>query len=120
MIDPKDVGAAAAAVLTTSGHEGRTHKLTGGEAKLKRPVAEPLYTAPSLRLLQVSPAFVLTCHRTAGVGDPLAVALNAALAPYVIVWFVGEVRTDGAEQVLTVTVAVACAVAPRVFVTVRV
>lgn len=32
MIDPRDVGAAAAAVLTTSGHEGKTHVLTGPEA----------------------------------------------------------------------------------------
>jgi uncharacterized protein YbjT (DUF2867 family) len=32
MIDPRDVGAAAAAVLTGSGHEGRTYRLTGPEA----------------------------------------------------------------------------------------
>jgi uncharacterized protein YbjT (DUF2867 family) len=32
MIDPKDVAAAAAAVLTTSGHVGRTYELTGSEA----------------------------------------------------------------------------------------
>lgn len=32
MIDPRDVGAAAAAVLTTPGHDGKTHVLTGPEA----------------------------------------------------------------------------------------
>ena len=32
MIDPRDVGAAAAAVLTTAGHDGRTYVLTGPEA----------------------------------------------------------------------------------------
>jgi uncharacterized protein YbjT (DUF2867 family) len=32
MIDPRDVGAAAAAVLTTPGHDGRTYILTGPEA----------------------------------------------------------------------------------------
>ena len=32
MIDPDDVGAAAAAILASDGHEGRTYQLTGGEA----------------------------------------------------------------------------------------
>jgi uncharacterized protein YbjT (DUF2867 family) len=32
MIDPRDVGAAAAAVLTSAGHDGRTYDLTGPEA----------------------------------------------------------------------------------------
>jgi len=32
MIDPRDVAAVAAAVLTDSKHEGRTYELTGGEA----------------------------------------------------------------------------------------
>jgi uncharacterized protein YbjT (DUF2867 family) len=32
MIDPRDVGAVAAAVLCGSGHEGRTYRLTGPEA----------------------------------------------------------------------------------------
>jgi uncharacterized protein YbjT (DUF2867 family) len=31
MIDPRDVGAAAAAALTTAGHDGRTYTLTGPE-----------------------------------------------------------------------------------------
>jgi uncharacterized protein YbjT (DUF2867 family) len=32
MIDPRDAGAAAAAVLSSDGHEGRTYQVTGGEA----------------------------------------------------------------------------------------
>ncbi len=32
MVDPRDVGAAAAAVLTSPGHEGKTYAQTGPEA----------------------------------------------------------------------------------------
>jgi uncharacterized protein YbjT (DUF2867 family) len=42
MIDPFDVGAVAAAVLTGSGHEGRTYELTGPEAVTYRDVAAEL------------------------------------------------------------------------------
>jgi uncharacterized protein YbjT (DUF2867 family) len=42
MIDPRDVGAAAAAVLTTSGHEGRTYALSGPEAITYAQVAATL------------------------------------------------------------------------------
>jgi uncharacterized protein YbjT (DUF2867 family) len=42
MIDPRDVGAAAAAVLTTEGHDGETYVLTGPEATTWAGVAEAL------------------------------------------------------------------------------
>jgi uncharacterized protein YbjT (DUF2867 family) len=42
MIDPRDVGAAAAAVLTTPGHYGRTYCLTGPEAITYAQVAAEL------------------------------------------------------------------------------
>jgi uncharacterized protein YbjT (DUF2867 family) len=42
MIDPFDVGAVAAAVLTGSGHEGRTYELTGPKAVTYRDVAAEL------------------------------------------------------------------------------
>jgi uncharacterized protein YbjT (DUF2867 family) len=42
MIDPFDVGAVAAAVLTGSGHEGRTYELTGPEAVTYRDIAAEL------------------------------------------------------------------------------
>ena len=45
MIDPRDVGAAAAAVLETSGHDGRTYVLTGPEAITYERVAAELSAA---------------------------------------------------------------------------
>jgi uncharacterized protein YbjT (DUF2867 family) len=45
MIDPRDVGAAAAAVLTTTGHDGRTYVLTGPEAITYAQVAAELSAA---------------------------------------------------------------------------
>ena len=45
MIDPRDVGAAAAAVLTTEGHDGRTYVLTGPEAISYARVATELSAA---------------------------------------------------------------------------
>jgi uncharacterized protein YbjT (DUF2867 family) len=45
MIDPRDVGAAAAVVLSTQGHEGRTYVLTGPEAITYGHVAAELSAA---------------------------------------------------------------------------
>jgi uncharacterized protein YbjT (DUF2867 family) len=45
MIDPRDVGAAAAAVLTTGGHEGQTYVLTGPAAVTYTQIARDLSTA---------------------------------------------------------------------------
>jgi uncharacterized protein YbjT (DUF2867 family) len=45
MIDPRDVAAAAAAVLADSGHEGRVYQLTGGEAITFEDVAQALAEA---------------------------------------------------------------------------
>jgi uncharacterized protein YbjT (DUF2867 family) len=45
MIDPRDVGAAAAAVLATAGHEGRTYVLTGPQAITYAEVAAALTAA---------------------------------------------------------------------------
>jgi uncharacterized protein YbjT (DUF2867 family) len=45
MIDPRDVGAAAAAVLTTAGHDGQTYVLTGPEAITYAEVAVRLSAA---------------------------------------------------------------------------
>jgi uncharacterized protein YbjT (DUF2867 family) len=45
MIDPRDVGSVAAAVLTTTGHEGRTYVLTGPEAITYTQVAAYLSAA---------------------------------------------------------------------------
>jgi uncharacterized protein YbjT (DUF2867 family) len=45
MIDPRDVGAAAAAVLSTAGHDGRTYVLTGPEAITYAEIAAALSAA---------------------------------------------------------------------------
>jgi uncharacterized protein YbjT (DUF2867 family) len=50
MIDPRDVGAAAAAVLSTEGHEGRTYLLTGPEAITYVQVAADLSAAIGRRV----------------------------------------------------------------------
>jgi uncharacterized protein YbjT (DUF2867 family) len=53
MIDPRDVGAVAAAVLTGSGHEGRTYRLTGREALTYRDIAAELSKATGTRVAYV-------------------------------------------------------------------
>jgi uncharacterized protein YbjT (DUF2867 family) len=45
MIDPRDVGAAAAVVLTDDGHDGKTYALTGPEAITYHHIAEQLGAA---------------------------------------------------------------------------
>jgi uncharacterized protein YbjT (DUF2867 family) len=45
MIDPRDVGAAGASALTTSGHDGRTYVLTGPQAMTYAQVAAELSAA---------------------------------------------------------------------------
>lgn len=45
MIDPRDVGAVVAALLTMEGHEGQTYVLTGPEAITYEQVAEQLSVA---------------------------------------------------------------------------
>jgi uncharacterized protein YbjT (DUF2867 family) len=56
MIDPRDVGAAAAAVLTTAGHDGRTYVLTGPEAITYAQMAAELSaaTAREVEFIDVS------------------------------------------------------------------
>ena len=49
MIDPRDVGAAAAAVLTSAGHDGRSYALTGPEAVTYTQVAQPSPMQPVAR-----------------------------------------------------------------------
>jgi uncharacterized protein YbjT (DUF2867 family) len=50
MIDPRDVGAAAAAVLSSEGHEGRSYLLTGPEAITFDRVAAELSAATASRI----------------------------------------------------------------------
>jgi uncharacterized protein YbjT (DUF2867 family) len=50
MIDPRDVGAAAAAVLSSPGHEGQTYLLTGPRAITYAEVAAGLSAATASRV----------------------------------------------------------------------
>jgi hypothetical protein len=56
---------------------------------------------------QFDPLFVLTCHRTLGVGEPLAPERNVTLAPAHFVWLDGLVVIPGAELMLNVAAVVA-------------
>jgi hypothetical protein len=61
--------------------------------------------APEI-FVNVVPPFVLTCHCTVGVGDPLAAAVNVAVAPALTVAFAGLVVIAGAEFTVSVAAAV--------------
>ncbi len=50
MIDPRDIGAVAAAVLTTAGHDGQTYFLTGPAAITYAQVADELSAATGSRI----------------------------------------------------------------------
>ena len=47
------------------------------------------------KFVNVPPPFVLTCHCTVGVGEPVAAAVKVAVAPAVTVKFVGLVVIVG-------------------------
>jgi uncharacterized protein YbjT (DUF2867 family) len=101
MIDPRDVGAAAAAVLDSAGHDGRTHVVTGPEAITYAQAAAEL-----------SAAFVdigddeARRQLTAG-GVPEAIAAE-------VVKLFGALRAGAAERV-TATVEALTGRAPRDF-----
>jgi hypothetical protein len=48
-------------------------------------------------LLKFAPPFVLTCHCTVGVGEPVAAAVKVAVWPAVTVWLIGCVVIVGGE-----------------------
>ena len=56
-------------------------------------------------LLNVAPPFVLNCHCTDGVGDPLA-ATKVTGIPATFVWFVGLAVTRGGEVTVRTAFAV--------------
>jgi hypothetical protein len=66
------------------------------------------------KLVNVTPAFVLTCHCTVGAGDPVAAAVKVAMAPANTDTFVGFVVITG--RVFTVSVAAVVVADPCVFV----
>jgi uncharacterized protein YbjT (DUF2867 family) len=82
MIDPFDVGAVAAAVLTGSGHEGRTYELTGPEAVTYRDVATELSRVGRTRIeyVDVPPAAAREGLVASGMPDWLIQHLDGAFA----------------------------------------
>jgi uncharacterized protein YbjT (DUF2867 family) len=74
MIDPRDVGAAAAAVLTTPGHAGQTYVLTGPEAVTHAQVAAELSAATGreVEFIDVPDAAAKQAMIEAGVADFVA------------------------------------------------
>jgi uncharacterized protein YbjT (DUF2867 family) len=76
MIDPRDVGAVAAAVLSGSGHEGRTYRLTGPEAIGYTEIA----TILGARFVDVPPAAAREQLTAAGMPEWLVEHLDRAFA----------------------------------------
>ena len=92
MIDPADVAATAAAVLTSDGHEGRTYELTGPESVTFHDVAAQLSEATGrpVQFVPVPDAAALDGLRQAGLPDWMATNIVAVFA---------MLRQDPATQV---------------------
>jgi uncharacterized protein YbjT (DUF2867 family) len=82
MIDPRDVGAVAAAVLTGSGHAGRTYELTGPAAVGYRDVAAELsrVTGTHIEYVDVPPAAARDNLVASGMPDWLIEHLDGVFA----------------------------------------
>jgi uncharacterized protein YbjT (DUF2867 family) len=107
MIDPRDVGAVAAAVLTGSGHEGRTYRLTGPEAIGYRQLASELAkaTGAPVEYVDVPPDAAREGLAASGMPDWLVDHLDGAFA----------LLRDGALEETTDTVRVITGRDPRSF-----
>jgi uncharacterized protein YbjT (DUF2867 family) len=84
MIDPLDVGAVAAAVLTGHGHAGRTYELTGPEAVGYRDVAAELarVTGAHVEYVDVPPAAAREGLVASAMPDWLVQHLDGAFAKF--------------------------------------
>ena len=82
MIDPFDVGAVGAAVLTGSGHAGRTYELTGPEAVTYRDVGREQSRAPGehVAYVDVAPAAARESLVASRMPDWLVEHLDGAFA----------------------------------------
>jgi uncharacterized protein YbjT (DUF2867 family) len=92
MIDPRDVGAAAAAVLSSPGHEGQTYLLTGPRAITYAEVAAELSAATESRVEFIDVPD--DAARQAMIGDGLP-----GFAAEQIVKMFGRLRQGAAAQV---------------------
>lgn len=107
MIDPRDVGAAAAAAVTTTGRDGRTHVLTGPKAVTYAQIAEVLSTVTGHAVEFVDVPDAAANDQMIGEGVPETVAGQ-------IVKLYGALRQGVAEQVTT-TVETLTGLRPRDF-----
>ncbi len=107
MIDPGDVAAAAAVVLTENGHHGQTYVLTGPEAMTYHRVAEDLSAAIGRRVgfVDIPPAAAS------------AALVDAGLPPFAAeqVVRVFDALRDGAQSTTTDTVRALTGTAARSF-----
>jgi steroid delta-isomerase-like uncharacterized protein len=94
MIDPRDVGAAAAAVLTTDGHDGRTYVLTGAAAITYAEAAAALSAATGREVAFVDLPDADARRAMTGSGMPDAVAGE-------VVKLFAQLRAGAAERVTT-------------------
>jgi uncharacterized protein YbjT (DUF2867 family) len=107
MIDPRDVGAAAAAVLSSAGHEGQTYLLTGPGAITYAEVAAELSAATARRVEFIDVPD--DAARQAMIGD----GLPGFVAGQVVRAF-AELR-QGADARVTPAVEALTGTAPRRF-----
>jgi uncharacterized protein YbjT (DUF2867 family) len=100
MIDPRDVAASAAAVLTGDGHEGRTYELTGPEVVTFSDVAAQVseLRGRPVQFVPVPDADALEGLLQAGLPDWLATNIVAVFA---------MLRREGSAQVTDATHALA-------------
>ncbi len=107
MIDPHDVGAAAAAVLTTAGHDGQTYVLTGPEAITYAQVAAELSAATDrqVEFIDVSDEGAKQGMIQAGLPDFIAERVVEVFA----------MLRQGAGEEVTATVESLSGCAPRDF-----
>jgi uncharacterized protein YbjT (DUF2867 family) len=107
MIDPRDVGAVAAAVLVGSGHEGRTYRLTGPEAIDYRHAAAQIgaATGRQVEYVDVPPDAARDGLQAAGMPGWLVEHLDGAFA----------LIRDGVFEETTDTVQVLIRREPRSF-----
>ena len=106
-IDPADVGAVAAHVLTTPGHEGRSYDLTGPEVLTHAQLAERLSAAlgHEVRYVDVPPAQFTAALESAGLDPWLASALtelHQAYRAHAAEVVTDEVRTATGRDARTV------------------
>jgi len=94
MIDPRDVGTAAAAVLTSAGHDGRSYALTGPEAVTYAQVAEALADATGRDVEFVDLPDEAAVHGLTQAGLPLFAAEQ-------VVAIFAQARLGMASQVTT-------------------